>query len=67
MHEEADSRLILHRSHAALKGHRRIVICTGDNGVTLVIGNTHKFPKSTQVNLVRTMVYRWSLNCRILV
>ena len=49
MHEEAGSRLILHLSDAALKGHRRIVICTGDNGVTLVIPNTHKFPKSTQV------------------
>ena len=39
MHEE-DSRLILHLSGAGLKGHRRIMICTGDNGVTLVIANT---------------------------
>ena len=49
MHEEADSRLLLHLSDVALKGHRRIMICTGDNSVTLAMANTHKFPKSTQV------------------
>ena len=49
-HEEADSRLILHLSDAALKDHRRIMIQTSDTDVViLIIANMHKFPQGTEV------------------